>query len=213
MNAMIAGVTGLIGAQALKLLLEDPQVLQVISVSRKSVQPHPKLKQIVITFDALENEQLPKADVALCALGTTIKAAGSQDGFKKVDHDYIVTYARAAKRAGVRKFIVISALGADPDSKVFYNRVKGETEKRLREIGFESLIILQPSLLLGERKDSRPAEKAAIKLEPLYKHLLIGPLQVYRPVRASHVAQVMVQHALDPRAGSRTLTNIEIHEH
>lgn len=213
MNALIAGVTGLIGAHALQLLLNDQKVLQVIAVSRKSVSPHPKLKQVIISFDALETERLPHADVALCALGTTIKAAGSQDGFKKVDHDYIVMFAIAAKRAGVRKFIVISALGADPNSKVFYNRVKGETERRLREIGFESLVILQPSLLLGERRESRPAEKAAIKLEPLYKHLLIGPLQVYRPIKASQVAEVMVQNALNLKVGHRTLTNLELHEH
>src|SRR6478672_6200897 len=113
MNCLIAGSTGLIGSQALKLLLASPKVHQVVSVARKSLTPHPKLKQIVITFSSLESEQLPACDVAICALGTTIKAAGSQKAFQTVDHDYVLTFAKAAKRAGVKKFVLISALGAD----------------------------------------------------------------------------------------------------
>lgn len=210
MNCLIAGATGLIGSHALKLLLDSPKVHQVVSVARKSLPPHPKLKQVVVTFGALDNEQLPKCDVALCALGTTIKAAGSQKAFTLVDHDYVLAFARAARRAGVRKFVLVSALGADPSSRVFYSRTKGETERDIREIGFESVVILRPSLLIGERRESRSLEKMAILMAPLYQHLLVGPLKQYTPVRANKVAEVMVALALEAKTGVFSLQNAEI---
>ncbi len=210
MNCLIAGATGLVGSHTLKLLLDSPKVHQVVSVARKSLTPHPKLKQVVITFGALDNEQLPPCDVALCALGTTIKAAGSQKAFITVDHHYVLAFARAAKRAGVRKFVLVSALGADEDSRVFYSRIKGETERDIKALAFKSVVILRPSLLIGERKQSRPLEKTAILLAPIFQQLLVGPLKQYTPVRANRVAEVMVALALEAKTGVFTLQNAEI---
>ncbi len=210
MKCLIAGATGLIGSHALRLLLDSPEVHQVVSVARKSLPSHPKLNQVVITFGALDTEQLPSCDVALCALGTTIKAAGSQKAFKTVDHDYVLAFARAAKRAGVRTFVLVSALGADENSKVFYSRIKGETERDIKDLGFESVVILRPSLLIGERKESRPLEKMAILMAPLYRQFLVGPLKQYTPVRANKVAEVMVALGLQAKTGVFSLQNEEI---
>lgn len=210
MKCLIAGATGLIGSHALRLLLDSPEVHQVVSVARKSLPSHPKLNQVVITFGTLDTEQLPSCDVALCALGTTIKAAGSQKAFKTVDHDYVLAFARAAKRAGVRTFVLVSALGADENSKVFYSRIKGETERDIKDLGFESVVILRPSLLIGERKESRPLEKMAILMAPLYRQFLVGPLKQYTPVRANRVAEVMVTLGLQAKTGVFSLQNEEI---
>ena len=210
MKCLIAGATGLIGSHALRLLLDSPEVHQVVSVARKSLPSHPKLNQVVITFGTLDTEQLPSCDVALCALGTTIKAAGSQKAFKTVDHDYVLAFARAAKRAGVRTFVLVSALGADENSKVFYSRIKGETERDIKDLGFESVVILRPSLLIGERKESRPLEKMAILMAPLYRQFLVGPLKQYTPVRANKVAEVMVTLGLQAKTGVFSLQNEEI---
>lgn len=210
MNCLIAGSSGLIGSYALKFLLDSPKVTSLTAITRRQMLEHSKLKQLQIPFERLSDAPLSEVEVALCALGTTIKAAGSPNNFRKVDHDYILYFAQAAQRAGAKKFVLISALGADANSSVFYSRVKGETEHDLKALKFDSLIILQPSLLLGERAESRPMEHLAIKLEPFYKHLLVGSLKRYQPVSAEQVACVMVAKALDANAQSQTILNSEI---
>ncbi len=200
MNVIIAGASGLIGGHLLEGLLADAKFEKVTSLvrragSRAAAKLDAKLIEQIVDFGSLDGVSLPSAQVAFCCLGTTIKKAGSKDAFRAVDHDAVLGFARAAKRAGVSKFIVVTALGADAKSPVFYNRVKGEIERDLTGVGFDSLVVFRPSLLLGERAESRAAEKIAIKLAPIWSPLLIGPLATYRPIEAERVASAMLVKA------------------
>src|SRR5688572_11971644 len=155
MNAWIAGATGLVGRALLDALLAEPRVEQVAALARRPLpRTHPKLESVTVDFERLEQELAGRrATCAFCCLGTTIKKAGSQDAFRRVDHDYVLAFARAALAAGAEKLLVVTALGADAKSGIFYNRVKGEVEAHLRELGFRELHLLRPSLLLGPREE------------------------------------------------------------
>lgn len=159
-------------------------------------------------FTRLDDAALPPIDVAFCCLGTTIKRAGSREAFRAVDHDAVVAFGRRARAAGARHLLAVTALGADARSSIFYNRVKGEAEASLAGLGFEALTVLQPSLLLGERQESRPGEHAAIiaarALAPL-----IGWLPS-RPIEALTVARAMMRLGLEPARGTRIVKNAEL---
>jgi uncharacterized protein YbjT (DUF2867 family) len=175
----------------------------VVSLGRKRLEvASSKLEQRVIDFGSLEVQGLAAPEVAFCALGTTIGKAGSQQGFRAVDHDAVLAFAMAAQAAGARCFVLVSGLGADPRSSIFYNRVKGETEADLRALGFASLAIAQPSLLLGERLESRPAERALV----VASRFLSGVLKPFasRPIEAQVVARALLAIAHDPPAGAQT---------
>lgn len=198
MRALISGSSGLVGGELLERLMKSASIERVVSVGRRPVSvgdgdPASKLTQMNVDFANLP--ELPPTDVAFCCLGTTIKKAGSQAAFRAVDHDAVIAFARAAKKAGAKKFVLVSALGANAKSPIFYNRVKGEVERDLTGVGFDSLIILRPSLLLGERKESRAAEKVFVRLAPLVTPLLIGPLTNYRPIEGARVASAMLAKA------------------
>jgi uncharacterized protein YbjT (DUF2867 family) len=196
-KALIAGATGLVGGFCLQSLLDDDHYSEVITLVRKPLlKTHRKLKTVVSTFDNLGPElSNNQVDDVYCCLGTTIKKAGSQEAFKKVDHTLVVTVAGLMKKQGAEQFLVISAMGANKDSKVFYNRVKGEMEAALQELGYPCLRIIRPSLLLGPREEFRLGEKIAVMLTPLLKPFLLGLLKKYRPVEAEKVAQFMVKVA------------------
>ncbi len=162
MIAVITGATGLVGSQLIRKLVEDSDVKAVISVSRKSTQlHHSKLKEILL-FDFSElpkmQDQL-RGDIYFCCLGTTIKAAGSQENFRKVDFQSVIDFAAIAKHHNAKNFVVISAMGANSKSSIFYNKTKGETENFLKSLELNSLTIFRPGLLLGDRKDHRTGEK------------------------------------------------------
>jgi uncharacterized protein YbjT (DUF2867 family) len=209
-NALVAGASGLVGGHLLDMLLGSPLYREVCSIGRRSLpQQHPKLTQRTVDFSRLESEALPPADDAFCCLGTTIKKAGSQEAFRAVDHDAVLAFAKAARKAGARRFLLISALGADPHSRIFYNRVKGEIEEDLKGVGFESLIILRPSLLLGDRAESRPGERAAVMVSKV-----LGPLLrpfSGRPIEARTVARAMLALARDAASGTRVALSGELH--
>jgi uncharacterized protein YbjT (DUF2867 family) len=145
--------------------------------------------EIVADFAALP--LLPPARVAVSALGTTIRAAGSQTAFRAVDHDAVLAFARAAQAAGVRHFIVITAVGADAASGVFYSRVKGEVERELAALGFDRLDIVQPGLILGPRAERRPVEALFQRLAPLLNPLLVGGLGKYGGISGDAVARAV----------------------
>ena len=208
-TAWIAGASGLVGSQVLALLLEDPQVSAVVSLGRKQLGiPNPKLVERVVNFTALQVSDLAPPEIAFCALGTTIGKAGSQQAFRAIDHDAVLAFAMAARAAGARCFAIVSSLGADPRSRIFYNRVKGETEADLRALGFPSLVIAQPSLLLGDRVESRPAERAMI----VVSRFLSGVLRPFaaRPIEAQVVARALLVSARDPVLGVRTYSSDEL---
>ena len=194
-KALLLGATGLIGGYCLESLLNDPNYSEVIALVRKPLlKTHRKLKEVITKFDNLEHElSSVQAHDVFCCLGTTIKKAGSQDAFLEIDLTLVVTVAEVMRNQGAEQFLVISALGADKDSKVFYNQVKGEMESALKELGYPCLRIIRPSLLLGAREEFRLGEKIGVLLTPVLKPFLLGSLKKYRPVEAESVARFMVK--------------------
>lgn len=193
-TALVAGATGLIGGHLVPLLLADPAYEMVVVLARRPLEgvASPKLQTIIADFDALDASLAGIAvDDAFCALGTTIKVAGSQAAFRKVDHDYIVAFARAAKAAGAKRFLLVSAMGADANSSIFYSRVKGETERAVRSIAFDATHIFRPGLLLGERREKRTGEQVGAALTPFLNPLMLGPLRAYRSIKGETVARAM----------------------
>jgi len=208
-TALVAGATGLTGKHLLEFLLADERYASVCALVRKAtLQAHPKLSEHVIDFESLG--KLPKADDAFCCLGTTIKKAGSQAAFRKVDFDYVINFAAAAKAAGAKRFLVVSALGANAKSSVFYNRVKGEMENALKAMNFESLHIFRPSFLLGERAEARVGERLGIAVFSALAPLMIGPARKIRPVEAKAVARAMVLAANGGVLGVEVIESDEI---
>jgi uncharacterized protein YbjT (DUF2867 family) len=202
-TAIISGATGLVGEQLLTQLLDDPFYGKVIAVVRKPLElTHEKLEQKLIDF-----AQLPaaiaglQADVGYCCLGTTLKKAGSKEKQYIIDHDYVVWFARGCHNAGANRFVVVSSIGANAGSSNFYLRTKGEMERDLQKIPFNGLFILQPSFLLGDRKEVRSGEKIGIAVMRVLKPLMIGRLKKYRGVQASAVASCMRRQILSEERG------------
>ena len=194
-TALLAGSSGLVGRYLLDMLLGAPEYERVIAVGRRPLEvEHPKLIEVVANFDALDRVAPPlRGDVAFCCLGTTMKRAGSREAFRAVDHGAVLAFAWAAQRGGAKRFFTVSAMGADPESRVFYNRVKGETEQALGVLGFETLGIFRPGLLRGPRDEYRFGERLAGAALALVDPLLMGSWRKYRAVHAAVVARAMVR--------------------
>ena len=207
----MAGATGLVGRAVLARLLADKSYSAVHVVGRRAPdQQHPKL--IVHVVKSFSDIKLPPVDDVFIALGTTIKVAGGASAFRAVDFDAVVAVARAARSAGALRLGVVSAMGADSQSKNFYNRVKGEMESAVATLGFDTVVIARPSLLAGDRgslmQAARPAEKMALWAVGLFKPLIPAN---YRPVEASQVAHALVNALKSARAGHRVLLSSELH--
>jgi uncharacterized protein YbjT (DUF2867 family) len=201
--ALLAGASGLTGGHALEALLGAPEISRVLAVSRRPLgREHPHLANRIVQFERLE-AQLKGAscDVALCCLGTTRRRAGSPQAFRAVDVDCVLSFARAAQAAGARRFVVMSSVGANPESRNFYLRTKGEMEQQAAALGFESLDILQPSLLLGWRGETRPLELAATALMPLLNPFLRGNYLPYRAISARVVGAALLGATRSGRRG------------
>jgi len=197
-TALLAGATGLVGGELLALLLDDADVVQVVTLTRREMDtPHPKLVQGVVAFGRLDHYGLPPVDDYYCCLGTTMRDAGSQQAFREVDLVYPVKIARLALDAGATRCVHVSAMGADAGSRVFYNRVKGEAESALARMPFEAVYAMRPSLLAGERTRFRAAERIALALSRPVSRLLPESL---RPIAAGDVARAM--HACAKRTAS-----------
>ena len=202
-TALVAGATGLVGSHVLEFLLADPQWSHVVTVGRRKTSNHnAKLEQRVLNLSELDSvTDLPHVDDVFCCLGTTIKQAGSQPAFRLVDHEFVVGLARAGLRAGATQFLLVSAIGADPESRVFYSRVKGETEAAIRKLSYRGIQIFRPSLLLGDRSEFRLGERIAMLGAPMLPLLLVGRLRRYRPIQAATVARAMISIAHDAPRG------------
>lgn len=200
-EALLAGATGLVGRE-LGRLWPGPGPLHLLV--RRPLPAPPGTRVQVVDFAALP--ALPKAAWAFCALGTTIKAAGSQAAFRAVDHDAVLAFARAARAAGVRRFGVVSALGANARSGNFYSRVKGEAEAALAGLGFELLVIARPSLLAGDRESlgqpARAGERFALALTRPLAPLIPA---AWRPVQADRVARALLRAVAEGGTGTRVL--------
>ena len=209
-TALLAGATGLVGGHLLRRLLADPRYRQVIAVSRKELGiEHPKLRPVITDFDAIEAAVAglgETVDDAFCALGTTVKTAGSRAAFQRVDFGYVVAFARAARASNARRFMLVSAIGSSARSRIFYLRVKGETEEAVAALGFPALDIFRPGLLLGPRAESRPLETLGMALMPLLNPLMLGPAKAYRGIPADMVAAAMIIAANAERTGRQIHT-------
>lgn len=207
MKVIVFGSTGLTGAEIVERLLTAAPVTQLVLPVR-SPKPalSPKCTTSLMDFDAeLCYRNLMPADAVICSLGTTIKKAGSQEQFRKVDYDYPLKAAEIALAHGVAHFLLISALGADSRSPIFYSRVKGELEDAICRLPFASISIFRPSLLLGDRHEFRLGERLMQMIAPL----VIGK---YRPVQASAVADAVAESLLNPRSGIRIWESSEINK-
>src|ERR1700722_1643182 len=202
--ALVAGSSGMIGAQLLPLLLQAPQYTRVHALSRRPLPfDHPRMANRVVRFEASLQAQLKglQCQDAFCCLGTTMRDAGSQTAFRAVDHDLVLEFCQLALSCGAERLVVVSAVGANAASKNFYLRVKGETEKALEGLRFRALDILQPSLLLGSRRNLRPLEVAAQAGMWLLNPLLLGGWARYRAIAATTVAAAMCGVAASGRRG------------
>jgi uncharacterized protein YbjT (DUF2867 family) len=203
LRVLLVGATGLVGGLCLTKLLADDEVESVTVFARRTLaHTDPKLTARLVDFDHLRSHaKAIDADAALCCLGTTHRAAGSPEAFAKVDHIYVAELARLAAAHGVPRFVLVSAVGADPASPVFYNRIKGRAEAAVSELPFRAVHILRPSLLLGERPEPRPVEDWSKPFAPFWSLFLWGSFSRYRPVEAETVAARMVELAKSDQEG------------
>jgi uncharacterized protein YbjT (DUF2867 family) len=226
-SLLLAGATGLVGGHALRLAMADPRFDRVVALTRRplpdsltgkavdeaGVETGSGLDVRIVDFDSLDEAVAGQpVDAVACALGTTLKKAGSREAFRKVDRDLPLRMAELAARTGADRFILVSAAGASPRSPFFYSRVKGETEEAVQKMGIPGISILRPSLLLGDRDESRPGEEWSKRLSFLFPPR-------YRAVHARDVARALLEEAARPgvprdRAGgegeTRILENREI---
>ena len=208
MRALLVGASGLVGREMLKLLVDEPACTRVIVLARRPLpSPPAKVEAHVVDFDHLEAAaSLVDADAVFCALGTTMRQAGSQERFRRVDYGYALAVARLARERGARQFLLVSALGADARSRIFYNRVKGELEEAVLALGYPGVTIVRPSLLLGEREEFRLGER-------IFAHLGWLVPRRFKPVRAASVAAALVRSAVEGAPGVRIVESRDIQGH
>jgi uncharacterized protein YbjT (DUF2867 family) len=204
-TAVLLGATGLVGGHALRLLAHDGRWDRVVTLDRRPLAtasarhaPH-----VVDVGRLAEHADLLAGDDLFCCLGTTMKQAGSEEAFRRVDLEIPAEAARLAHGRGAGQMLLVSALGADPNSRIFYNRTKGEAEAAVRAVGFESVGLFRPSLLTGDRDEGRPGEQAAAVALRVVSPLLLGPLSSLRPTPAEAVARALVAVAAERPAGVR----------
>ena len=207
LTVLVAGATGLVGREIVRRLKADEHFGEIRALLRRPLPPElasSRIRECVCNFKNLaDHSDWFQVDQVFCALGTTIKQAGSQEAFRRVDFEYPLTIARLARERGARHFLLVSAMGANPESKVFYNRVKGELEIALQDLSYPSLTIARPSLLLGDRAEFRIGEVIA-------KKFLWLASPKWRGVHAALVAAGLVQAAKEKSEGLRIIENPEL---
>jgi len=200
---MLVGATGLVGRAVLRQAQDDARVTRIVAPTRRQLPPHPKLENPLLDYGHLPADAPWWAvDGLVCTLGTTIRKAGSQEAFRRVDHYYPLAVARLARQHGARAFALNSATGADRRSRFFYNRVKGDVEEAIRGVGFPSLTIVRPALIGGDRDEFRPAEFVAMRVLRLAEPLL--PRR-YRVVPHERIAAALLQAAVAAPPGEHII--------
>jgi uncharacterized protein YbjT (DUF2867 family) len=202
-RAILLGASGLVGGYCLHALLEESVYTQVVMLNRREVTVglYPKLVERIVDFDNLSERDFAGPCDIFCALGTTIRKAGSQAAFRRVDFEYPLAAARLARQAGARQFVLVSSVGADPASKNFYLRTKGELEQEIVKLGFQAVHIFRPSVLLGERQEFRFGERIMQAIAPALNLVMVGGLRRYRAIHASAVGKAMVVAAREESNG------------
>ncbi len=205
-SILLLGATGLVGAATLRLLEADPAFTRVVTLTRRALPdaPHSKVDARVGDLEHMDAfADAFAADAVICALGTTIRLAGSQARFRAVDYDIPLAAARIAKQRGVTHFLYVSSIGADARSRAFYLRTKGELEQALAGTGFQRLTVVRPSVLLGDRQEVRLGERIAQLLSFI-------PMGRYTAIPAADVASALVRLARETGAGLRTVESDEM---
>lgn len=207
-SVAILGASGLVGSTCVRQFAESPEFARVVALARRPLPAaiaRAHVETHVIDFERLDDAaEHFRVSHIVCALGTTIKKAGSQERFRRVDHDYPLAAARLGLRQGARHFLLVSALGANARSRIFYNRVKGEVEDAIRALPYRSVTIVRPSLLLGERGEFRLGESIG--------KLFAGIVpRRYRPVHARAVAATLLRATAEDRTGVRVIESKDIH--
>lgn len=208
-TALVFGGTGLIGSALVDLLLADPIWDRVICVTRRPMGlTSDKLTEVIADASSLDTvaDQL-RADTVFCCLGTTQKVAGGQAGFRAIDYDYVLACARVAREQGAETFLLVSSVGAKAGSPSYYLNVKGEAEAAVRAIGYPTLHILRPALLLGTRSERRLREEIGGVVLPVVAGLMVGPMAKYRPIKGTQVARAMQAIAATAASGVHTYSS------
>lgn len=202
-TAILLGASGLVGSFLLDILLNSEEYRSVIIFVRKEIGlKHSKLTEHIIDFDQLDKyADLVQGDDLFCCLGTTIKQAKTREAFKLVDYYYPLKFAELAKKNGVTQFLMVTSIGANDTSSVFYLKTKGECEEAIKKLNLSSTSIFRPSSLLGPRKVVRPQERIGEIVMKVFSFCLIGKLKKYRPIQAQRVAEAMSIVAQSPKQG------------
>ena len=209
-SALVIGGTGLVGSHLIDQLITSNDYSSVVSLVRKNNRDSSrKLKEIVFDFENKDSIQhIKKAEHVFCCLGTTIKKAGSKSAFKFVDYDIPLLFGRWAENISATSFSIVTAMGANPSSKIFYNRTKGLIEEEIKQLKIPTIQIFQPSLITGKRKEFRAGEIAAKITFSFLNPLLIGKAKKYRPIAANTIAQGMLSEL---KKGKRGIAIIPSH--
>jgi uncharacterized protein YbjT (DUF2867 family) len=222
-TAIVAGGTGLVGQELIRLLQEDAQYDKIIALVRRDIQVRhlrgsEKLVQVKTDYSQLDADLGPAVIAAMagahvfCTLGTTIKKAGSQEQFRKVDFEYPMKLGEIAGKGKASVFAIVTAMGASSASSIFYNRVKGDVEQGLRSLNLRSLYMLRPSLILGDRDEVRVGEQLGSIVSRVVSPLMIGGLRKYRPIQASKIAAGLIACAQTGEAGTHVILSDRIAE-
>lgn len=208
-TALVIGATGLVGEQLVVQLFEHSEFDKVVVFGRRKIGlDHPRLEEILIDFDHPESwHHLVKGDVLFSTLGTTIKTAGTKENQYKVDYTYQYEFAKAAAQNGVQAYVLVSSLGADSKSSVFYSRMKGELDEAVSKLPFQKTVIVRPSILDGNRKEKRPAEKVSLAIMRGLTKII---LKKYRPMPVDLLANRMIREALDQNFKFKIIEGLDI---
>ncbi len=203
-TAVVLGASGLVGGFCLKALVDDPDYTRVLTFGRRELPPltRAKVTQRVADLGSLTADDFRGAQDVFSALGTTIRKAGSQEAFRRVDLELPLRAAQEALQAGAEQFVIVSSVGADPASKNFYLRTKGELERELAKLPFRAIHILRPSLLIGKRQEFRLGETIGMQIAPVLDLLTLGPLRKYHSMRAEIAGKAMVGAAQSGKSGT-----------
>ncbi|MFH1161186.1 MAG: NAD(P)H-binding protein [bacterium] len=211
MKALLIGSTGLIGKHCLDFLIHDENYTQVeVWVRNPNSFPNQKFTEKIMQFEDIPGLPLIQADHLFCYLGTTMRKAKTQDAFRKVDVEYVVSLAKLAERSGIHTFLVISSVGANPVSGNFYLRTKGEMEEAVKQCSIPSIYILRPSMLLGKRPEQRFGESIGKIISKIFSPFLFSGLRKYRAIQAETVARAMIACAESSQPGIHVLESDEI---
>lgn len=203
MTICISGASGLVGNEILIQLLNDPRTEKVLVLARNPLGfGHPKMQVVLIPFDQLDQlEVKEKIDIGFCALGTTLRKAGSKARQQEIDRDYVISFGRFCKKSGVKKLGIVSSIGANEKSSNFYLRTKGEMEKGISQLGIPTTVFIRPSFLIGPRKERSFGDKLIQGFSFIISPLLFGKAHKYKGIHGSKVAQKLIEVTLKETTG------------